>query len=412
MYTMKLFVVTFFILIIFALGAAFQLPDLFALLLPLLFYFFFAMQGEEPKTAVERKPLPQKGMADALLTVSLTISVENPTHIIEVLDNTRGKVVGNTYFLLPQRKETECSYDLTLRRGKIPVGPVTVRHRNFLATQFWEYTSDITDTVVVIPKVYDLKPLKMRPRHTRVFYGMLPARRAGIGEDFFSLREYYSGDEFRKINWKASSRYGNLVSNEFEALKITDVIIILDARRENALGEDKNILDYSMDAAASLSAAVLKGGNRLGFLGYSDCFYRLYPGTTRRHLLKILEILTEIQPKGSFKLDYVKNFISAFFSRGAQLIVVSPLMDPSFLSGVQGLYALGFDIMVVSPSPIKLQWEYCEKDIYHKLARKLLETERIQLLSQLQEYAIVIDWDVSKPLGQPLSEVRLFRPRR
>jgi hypothetical protein len=68
--------------------------------------------------------------------------------------------------------------------------------------------------------------------------------------------------------------------------------------------------------------------------------------------------------------------------------------------------------MVVSPSPIKLQWEYCEKDIYHKLARKLLETERIQLLSQLQEYAIVIDWDVSKPLGQPLSEVRLFRPRR
>jgi hypothetical protein len=104
--------------------------------------------------------------------------------------------------------------------------------------------------------------------------------------------------------------------------------------------------------------------------------------------------------------------VSAFFSRGCQLILVSPLLDSSYLKGVQGLYALGFDMVIVSPSPITLQWRYCEKDVFHELARKILQEERAKLLSQLREYAIVVDWNVDMPLGQPLSEVRLFRPRR
>lgn len=409
---MKFFFLSAALLILFALGTAFRSSNILALCLPLLFYFLFALQGEPTETVIERVPPPKRGMAESVIPISFSLSVENPTHFIEVIDKAQGKLMTSNYFLLPRAKEVQCEYDLKLRRGTITIGPVRVRHHNFLFTQFWEHTSEKTESIVVIPRVHDLKPLKMKPRHTRVFYGMLPARRAGIGEEFFSLREYSPGDEYRKINWKASSRRGDLIVNEFEALKITDVIIILDARRETALGEEKSILDYSLDAAASLSAATLKGGNRLGFFAYGDSFHRLYPGTTRRHLLKILEILTEIRPKGSLRLDYVRNFISAFFSKGSQLILVSPMLDTSFLSGVQGLYALGFDVMVVSPSPIKIQWLYSTKDIYHELSRKLLEEERTTLISQLREYAIVIDWDVEMPLGHPLSEVRLFRPKR
>ena len=412
MFTLKFFALTTILLLSFGMGAAFRSADLLALCLPVLFYFYFAIQGEKPETEIERPPLPERAMAESVLPISLVVSVENPTHVMEVFDKAKGRVMGSNYFLLPGLPEAECDYDLLMRRGTTTIGPAAVRHRNFLLTQFWEHTQEVTNTIVVIPRVHDLKPLKMKPRHTKVFYGTLPARRAGIGEEFYSLREYYSGDEFRKINWKASSRFGELVMNEFEALKITDVIIILDARRENRLGEDKSILDYSLDAAASIAAAALKGGNRLGFLSYGDSFHRLYPGTTRRHLLKILEILTEIQPNGSLRLDYVRNFVSAFFSRGSQLILVSPMMDPSFLKGVQGLYALGFDIMVVSPSPVKVQWLTCKKDVYHELSRKILEKERARLFSQLQEYAITIDWDVELPLAQPLSEVRLFRQRR
>lgn len=410
MFTLKLLGLTAALLILVVLGTILRSGDLLAACLPLLFYYFFALQGERPETAVERAPLPQRGMAESILFVSFTISVKNPIHFMEVLDRAPGST-GN-YFLLPGAPESQCSHEIKLRRGTLNIGPVIVRHYNFLCTQYWEYSTESADTVVVIPKVHELKPLQLRPRHTRVFYGMLPARRAGIGEDFFSLRDYYPGDEFKRINWKASSRCGQLVTNEYEALKTTDVVIVLDARRENALGEEKLLLDYSLDAAASIAAGVLKGGNRLGFLAYSDSFHWLHPSTTRRHLLKILEILTEIQPKGSFRLDYIKNLISAFFSRGSQLVLISPLLDPSCLEGVQSLYALGFDILVVSPSAVKLQWSYSDHDITHELARQILEKQRANLLSQLQEYATVVDWDIEQPLAKPLSEVRLFHPRR
>lgn len=412
MFTLKFMGITLILVLLFAVGAILRSADVLSLCLPVLFYYFFAMQGEKPETVVKRKPLPERGMAEAVLPVSFTVSVRNPPHFMEILDRVKGKLIEDNYFLFPGTSEAACSYDLKLRRGRIDIGPVTVRHHNFLFTQFWEYSTAAPETVVVIPRVYDLKPLKLRPRQTRVFYGMIPARRAGIGEEFFSLRNYSPGDEFRKINWKASSRSGMLVSNEYEAMKTTDVIIVLDARRENRLGKEKTLLEYSLDAAASLSAAVLKGGNRLGFLSYSESFHRLYPGTTRRHLLKILEILTEIQAEGSFRLDYIKNFISAFFSRGSQLILISPLLDTSFLQGVQGLYALGFDILIVSPSPIEFQWSYCNQDIYHELGKTVLEKERAKLLSSLREYALVVDWNVELPLGQPLSEVRLFHPKR
>lgn len=393
---------------VFSIGTALRSADILTLCLPLLFYFFFCLQGKSPLTTISRSPIPERGMAESTLPVSFSIAVQTPAHFMEVYECTAGREQNLRYFLAPGRPEIHFSYDLVLRRGTTRIGPTHVRHYNFLFTQYWEDTLE-ENTTVVIPQISTLKPLNLSPRKTKVFYGTIPSHRTGIGEEFFSLRDYISGDEYRKINWKAYGRYGTLITNEFEALKITDVVCILDARRETALGNDKNLLDYALDATASLSVAVLKGGNRLGFFAYGDQFHYLYPGTTRRHLFKILSILTEIQAGGYLTLDYVRNFISAFYSKGSQLILISPLLDDSILKAVRDLYVRGFDIFIVSPSPISVEWMHCNHDIYHRIARKILLKKRSRLLSQLHEYAVLVDWDIRQPLGKALSEVRVFR---
>jgi uncharacterized protein (DUF58 family) len=411
MYTRKFLVVVGTLLTVFSIGAALRSADILTLCLPLLFYFFFCMQGEPPLTTITRSPVPERGMAESRLPVSYSIFVQNPAPFMEVYECTRGREQKLRYFLSPGQLQTHFSYDLTLRRGTTHIGPTRVRHYNFLFTRYWEDELEESSTVV-IPQILPLKPLNLSPRRTKVFYGTIPSRKTGIGEEFFSLREYIPGDEYRKINWKAFGRYGTLITNEFEALKITDVVCILDARKETALGNDKNLLDYALDATASLSVAVLKGGNRLGFFAYGDQFHYLYPGTTRRHLFKILSILTEIQSEGYLTLEYVRNFISAFYSKGSQLILISPLVDDSILKAVQNLYVRGFDIFIVSPSPLSVEWIQCDHDIYHQIARKILEKKRSKLLSQLHEYAVLVNWDVRQPLGRALSEVRLFRQIR
>ena len=407
MYTRKFLIVVGTLLSVFSMGIVFRSADILSLCLPLIFYFFLCICGERPHTTITRSPVPSRGMAESLLPVSFWVHMENPVDFMEVYDHMGGREQQIRFFLSPGQQETRFSYDLTLRRGKTHIGPTRVRQFNFLFTQYWEDELK-ENTTMVIPRIYPLKPLSLNPRFTKVFYGTLPSRKAGMGEEFFSLRDYMPGDEFRKINWKALGRYGSLVTNEFEALKTTDIICILDARKETALGNEKDLLDYALDATASLSMAVLKGGNRLGFFAYGDQFYYLYPGTTRRHLFKILSILTDIQSGGYLTLNYVKNFISAFFSKRSQLILVSPLLDDSLLKAVQSLYILGYDIFIVSPSPISVEWMHCDHDIYHQVARTILQKKRTWLFSQLNEYAVLVDWNVQEPLGKALSEVRLY----
>jgi uncharacterized protein (DUF58 family) len=408
MFTRKFLMLVGTLLGVFAIGTTLRSADILILCFPLLFYFFFSLQGETPHTTISRTPIPERSMAESILPVSFSVFIENPLPFVEVYDRLGGRDRKMHFFLSPGHSETHFSYETTLRRGTTHIGPTRVRHFNFLFTRYWEDQLE-ADTTVVIPRIIPLKPLTLNPRRTRIFYGTLPSRKTGMGEDFFSLRDYIPGDEYRKINWKAFGRYGTLITNEYEALKTTDVVCILDARKETALGNDKDLLDYALDAVASLSVAVLNGGNRLGFFAYGDQFHYLYPGTTRRHLFKILSLLTEIQPGGYITLGYVKNFISAFFSDRSQLILVSPLLDDSVLKAVQSLYVLGYDTFIVSPSPISLEWMHCDHDIYHRLARKMLQKNRTTLLSQLNEYAVVIDWHVQDHLGKALSEVKLFR---
>ena len=51
---------------------------------------------------------------------------------------------------------------------------------------------------------------------------------------------------------------------------------------------------------------------------------------------------------------------------------------------------------------------HCDHDIYHQVARTILQKKRTWLFSQLNEYAVLVDWNVQEPLGKALSEVRLY----
>jgi uncharacterized protein (DUF58 family) len=44
--------------------------------------------------------------------------------------------------------------------------------------------------------------------------GDIPVQRVGIGTEFYDIREYQAGDDFRQINWKATARRGELMTSE------------------------------------------------------------------------------------------------------------------------------------------------------------------------------------------------------
>lgn len=108
--------------------------------------------------------------------------------------------------------------------------------------------------------------------------GIRKSRIKGLGTEFESLRDYAEGDDYRKIDWKATARRGKLVVRQFEQERNQPVILVVDVGRKmlaDVNGVSK--LDHVLDASLMLSHAAMVSGDLVGLLVYSDTVRRYVP---------------------------------------------------------------------------------------------------------------------------------------
>lgn len=84
------------------------------------------------------------------------------------------------------------------------------------------------------------------------------APRAGVGTEFFGIREYQPGDSLRRIHWRSTARRGELVVREFEPPGVQNLGIFLDGRPESV-----EVADQLARIAASEAWDCLRGGGRV-----------------------------------------------------------------------------------------------------------------------------------------------------
>lgn len=86
------------------------------------------------------------------------------------------------------------------------------------------------------------------------------------------------------------------------------------------------------------------------------------------------------------------------FPPESQIVFVSPLSDEDLKPLIQ-LRAQGYDVLVVSPNPVKFEMTYLHlADRNVDLARRIIQMERFLLFQKLQRANIhVMDWDVQEP---------------
>src|SRR5207249_3633900 len=102
---------------------------------------------------------------------------------------------------------------------------------------------------------------------------------------------------------------------------------------------------------------------------------------------------------------YIAWVLSRFFPRDCLIVVVSPLEDRTALTAVIDLEARGYDVAIVSPSPIAIEWRLGQQRPEDKTAYQILRIERDNLISQLRRVAQVVDWDPATPLALALRRI-------
>ncbi len=204
-------------------------------------------------------------------------------------------------FELAPRGEVVVPFDLTpRRRGLHHFGDVGVRLIGPLGLAGRQATIRLAMPCKVYPDLTAVREFALLAR-TRALpeVGIRALRRAGLGTEFASLREYRDGDDYRDIDWKATARRGHPIVREFEPERNQVLVLAIDTGRlmtpvTGPGGLSK--LDRAVNAALLLAYLGIARGDLVGLLVFGrDIESYVPPRKGRRQLDTLVEALYAVE---------------------------------------------------------------------------------------------------------------------
>ncbi len=385
-------------------GLAMLRGPIILLALPPVIYLTAALlcgPGELHLTA--RRSLGAECVAEGRpVTVELTVTNDGGRLELVRIEDTlprQLRVVEGTRSLLTSLKPGESvtlTYRVAGRRGDVQFGPARVTASDVLNLFSREIALETPERLTVMCEAKYLRRVKIRPRFTRAYSGPVPARAGGAGVEFFGIRDYQLGDPLRWINWRVSARHRpSLFTNEFEQEHITDVGLILDARRRTDIrGPETTLFEHAVEATASLAARFLGDGDRVGLLIYGGFLKWTFPGYGRIQRERILRALAGAETGESLVFENLDYVPTRYFRAKSQLVLISPLCEDDVAPLVR-LRARGYELAVISPDPISFEAGTLPRNRAVSLAVRIARLERRLVLRRLRRAGIrTVDWRV------------------
>lgn len=322
------------------------------------------------------------------------------------------KVVrGSRLALAPLAKgeAVDVAYAVTAAApGSWVLGPAKMTAQDWFGLSARSATMDVPYRLDVLPAVSGRLRFPFRPIKTKNWPGQVTSPRPGSGGDFHGIRPYLPSDPARSINWKATARLGAAHTNQYQAEQGAEAVVVVDKSYDSDYGvPPHSALNYVERCAAGVASGLLLAGNRVGLVIFGDRIYELNPGTGARQLERALVEIVRAT-KGPVKtFPYMRDYLSHFFPRAAQVIVVSSLQDPVI---VDPLLTLGVqrDVRIITPALFRLDRAAHQTET-EEAAAGLLRLQRWTVLERLRRRTVVAEWDVSRPLEEALE--RALYPR-
>jgi uncharacterized repeat protein (TIGR01451 family) len=381
--------------------------EFFALALPLVTYLLAGyLQGpEQIKLEATRHLSAERVLPDSNVDVTVTVTNRGATLEEVLLDDLvpAGLTVrsGSSRHWLRLKKAESYMFTYTVSgsRGGYVFQAIEVQVHDHLAVGSSTLRIATKERLFVLPPVTRIRQISIRPRGTRVYAGMIPARAGGAGTDFFGIREYQPGDPPGAINWRTSARQlDKFYTNEFQQERVADVGIVLDGRlRTNEFARGHSLFEHSIQAAASIADALLTQGNRVGLLVYATFLAWTFPGYGKIQRERILHALANARAGESQVFSDLEHIPTRLFPPKSQILLVSALSEDDLNPLIQ-LRAQGYEVMVVSPNPVKFELSYLPVNQTIELAGRVIHMERTLLLQRMGRAGIhVLDWEVTEP---------------
>lgn len=303
-----------------------QLAALTIVFIVLISYFWARTLSN--KITVERDEAEIKTVSFEKLTISFTIINKSrlPAYMCYVLDNIPflhvfEKQNERLFMLHGYEKRTFFYQANAMSRGLFTAGPVKIKTFDPLGLFTVDLEFECIQRILVRPARIQLK--------TKAHPG-LPQGNIKINNPVYeditmrrSIREYKNGDELKRINWRASAKFGGLYTNEYENTFDAPFFVFLNLAKEDyPLNMRSEKGEKAIEIAASIVNTAARLKQRCGFAAYGSGFPFIKPGENQADC--ILDILALIQMEDG-KLEYDPEVkLKPELSTGTLLFIVGP----------------------------------------------------------------------------------------
>ncbi len=212
---------------------------------------------------------------------------------------------------LASNKPLHVNYNITPKeRGIFNFGNINLLIKSALGLVERRIKYHQQSDVAVYPSILEMKQYELMAfSKISVLQGIKKIRRLGHSYEFEQIKEYVPGDDYRSINWKATSRQQHLMVNHYEDERAQQIYCLLDKGRSMRMPfYGLSLLDYAINTSLVISNVALLKSDRPGIVTFDHKLHQFLKADSRRQQLhRILELLykeQEGQTEAHFDLLY------------------------------------------------------------------------------------------------------------
>jgi uncharacterized protein (DUF58 family) len=287
-----------------------------------------------------------------------------------------------------------------VERGEYQFGNIQCFISNVIGLVSRKESIPAETSVPVYPSIIEMKDMELKVmQRVSTFQGIKKHRRIGHSYEFEQIKNYVQGDDYRSINWKASSRKASLMVNQYEDERSQQVYAVIDKSRAMHMPfNGLSILDYAINSSLVISNIALKKHDRSGLVTFSDsidtiikadnknlqikkileALYRETPGKEEANFEGLLKVFRQMERRRSLVLLFT-NFESYY-----ALERVLPILRR--INHQHLLVVILFENSEISDYSRK-QVEYISEIYTQTIARKFI-TEKFQMTQTLLQFGI------------------------
>ena len=263
-------------------------------------------------------------------------------------------------FLRAKQKRIYTARTWLTNRGGFPLGPTTITSGDLFGIFRVSKSFPPTTSLVVLPMLFPVSEFLTPP-------GLLPGGKAirrksiDITPHAAGVREYVPGDPMKRIHWPTSIRREQLMVKEFEQDPQAEVWLFLDTYKSSHVAKPgdtyetppiddllllrrrkvklpASTLEYSISITASLAHYFIGQRRAVGFVSASGRSFKMIPAErSERQEAKILEELAFLQAESTYTLPGLVTAQLGQLPQGSSAILVTPMIWPELLLGVDSL---------------------------------------------------------------------------